>query len=96
MMAGMTELHQLEYLVHVSGFFMNMVVMMAIQLLLVQAGDILLLPAHPFYYQIIYSLLYIVYQQRALQQLSSLSMVVTVVQFKFICPQVATLEILMT
>ena len=91
-MVGMTELHQPEYLVDVSGFSMNIRIMMALQLLSVQGVTI----SH-LYFQIIYSLLYTVYQQRALQQLSSLNMIITLVQLKlFLLPQIPTLEALMT
>ena len=74
---------------------MNMVIMKAIQLLSVQGG-ILFPAAHPLYFQVIHSLLYTVYQQRALQLLSCLSMIITVVKGEFLHPQIPTLETLMT
>ena len=74
---------------------MNMVIMKAIQLLSDQGG-ILFPAAHPLYFQMIHSLLCIVYRQRALQLLSCLSMIITVVKGEFLHPQVPTLETLTT
>ena len=74
---------------------MNISIMMALQLLSVQGG-ILFPAAHPLYFQVIHSLLYIVYHQRALQLLSCLSMIITVVKAESSHPQILTLETLMT
>ena len=95
MMVGMTELRQPQCLVDVSGFSMKIAIMVVIQLLSVQGG-ILFPAAHPLYFQVIHSLLYTVYHQRALQLLSCLSIVITVVKGEFLHPQVPTLETLMT
>ena len=91
----MTELHRLKCLVDVSGSSMNILIMKAIQLLSVQGG-ILFPAAHPLYFQVIHSLLYIVYHQKALQQLSCLSLSITVVKGEFLHLQIPTLETLMT
>ena len=72
-----------------------LIIMMAIQLLSVQ-GHIIFPAAHPLHLQIIHSLLCIVYHQRALQQLSCLSMIITVVKIKYLKSQILTLETLMT